>query len=370
MKKTLGFLSIAVFAFAVGCTSKQPAQMQAPEVLRDVTVYRTAPVKVPDTLVALGTVHASETAQLAPQMMGTVLSVNVHEGDTVRTGQVLAAIDAAQAQAGVERAKAAVAAAQQEVAAAESDRALAESTLKRYNTLFERRSVSPQEYDEVKARLQAATARAQAAASGRTQADAALAQANTALGYTHIRAPFDGVVTERRADPGAMATPGVPLLTVDATGKFRLEVSVDEGSLRYVKMGTSVPVSLDAYPDQPLQGRVVQILPAADPASRSFTVKIELPKLPIVRSGLSARASFPRGERDAVLIPRTAVVRRGSLHAVYVVGLGELAQLRYVTLGAANGNEVEVLSGLATQEAVVQEPAERELAGKRVEVRQ
>jgi multidrug efflux pump subunit AcrA (membrane-fusion protein) len=166
-----------------------------------------------------------------------------------------------------------------------------------------------------------------------------------------------------------MATPGVAMLTVDGTGKFRVEVSVDEGSLRYVKMGASVPVSLDAYPDQHIEGRVVQIVPTADPASRSFTVKIELPRLPIVRSGLSARASFARGEREAILIPRTAVVRRGSLQAVYVITSGELAQLRYVTLGESSGDRVEVLSGLGTQEAVVQEPAERELAGKRLEVR-
>ena len=369
MNKILGVMLISSLAFFSACNSRESAQPQAPEVVQGVALYQTASAKVPDSLVVLGTVHAWETAQVAPQVMGTVLSVNVREGDSVRKGEVLAVIDAAQAQASVERARAAVSAANEELAATENDRALAESTLKRYTTLFERKSVSPQEYDEVKARLQGAAARARAAQSSKAQAEAALAQANTALGYTRIRAPFDGVVTERRADPGAMAAPGVPMLAVEDTSKYRVDVSVDESSLRYVKLGAPAPVSLDAYPEQQLQGRVVQIVPAADPASRSFTMKIELPKLPIVRSGLSARAIFARGEREAILIPRTAVVRRGSMQAVYVVGNGELAQLRYVTLGDPSGDQVEVLSGLATQEAVVQAPAERELAGKRVEVR-
>jgi RND family efflux transporter MFP subunit len=369
MKTTLGVVLTAIVAILSACNTKQVTKQQAPEVVRDVTVYQTSSARVPDALIALGTVQASEIAQLAPQMMGTVLSVNVREGDPVRKGQVLAVIDAAQAQAGVDRAKAAVAAAQQECAVAENDRALADSTLKRYTTLYERRSVSPQEYDEVKARQQGSVARAQAAASGRAQAEAALAQANTVLGYTRIRAPFDGVVTERRADPGAMGAPGVPMLTVESTGKYRVDVSVDETNLRYLKMAASVPVTLDAYQEEHIEGRVVQIVPAADPASRSFTVKIELPRLPIMRSGLSARASFVRGEREAIFVPQTAVVRRGSLQAVYVVGSGELAQLRYITLGESRGERVEVLSGLGTQEVVVQEPAERELAGKRVEER-
>jgi RND family efflux transporter MFP subunit len=369
MKSIVTVILMSWLAVLAACNSGHAEKPQTPDVVRDVGVYQVASAKVPDAIVALGTVHASETAQLAPQIMATVLSVNVHEGDTVRKGQVLAVIDAAQAQAGVERAKAAVAAAQQELAAAENDRSLAESTLKRYTTLFERRSVSPQEYDEVRARVQGATARAQAAASGKAQTEAALAQANTALEYARIRAPFDGIVTERRVDPGTMASPGVPMLTVEGTGKYRIEVAVDESSVKYVKMGVSVPVSVDAYPDQRIEGPVVQIVPAADPASRSFTVKVELPRLRLLRSGLSVRAMFPRGERDAVLIPRTAVIRRGALQGVYVVCSSELAELRYVTLGEINGDRIEVLSGLGTQDAVVQEPAERELGGKRVEVR-
>ena len=110
----------------------------------------------------------------------------------------------------------------------------------------------------------------------------------------------------------------------------------------------------------------MQIVPAADPASRTFTVKIELPADPQIRSGLFGRARFPRGERESILVPQTALLHRGQLEAIYVVGKDEIAGLRYVTLGKPSGSEVEVLSGLDNGERIVAQPADRELAGKKV----
>jgi len=172
------------------------------------------------------------------------------EHGCVSQGQVLATIDPAQAQSSLDRAQAALSAAQNEVAAAETERSLSESTLKRFDTLYQRKSVSPQEYDEVKARYQSALERAQPAQAGAAQAKAAVAQAQTAFGYAKVRAPFSGVVTERKVDPGVLAAPGMPLVTVEEVGRYRLEVSIDEASLRFVRLGGQVAVSLDAYPDQ------------------------------------------------------------------------------------------------------------------------
>jgi len=368
MKRFLLALGVGTTLMMGACSSEHAATPKQPEVAREVRVLETAPAKVPDQVVALGTVHASETAELAAQMMGNVTAVHVREGDAVKRGQVLAVIDPSGAQAGLERAQAALSAARHERTAAQSQRTLAQSTLKRYATLFERKSVSPQEYDEVAARSAAAEARAEAAAASEAQAKAAVAQAQTAFGHTRIRAPFDGVVTARKVDPGAMAAPGTPLLTVEGTGRHRVDVTVDESSLRFVKLGAHVPVLLDAYPGERLEGRVRQIVPAADPASRTFLVKIELPRSPVLRSGLSARARFSRGEREALLVPRTAVVDRGALKGVFVVGQDHVAALRYVTVGGAMGDRVEVLSGLGPREIIVQAPAERELGGKRIEV--
>jgi RND family efflux transporter MFP subunit len=367
MKKLL-FLSLALILFAAGCSSEKPTAAAAPETVHNVALVKAENATVPDVLSAIGTVRAAETAQLSAQMMGNVLSVNVHEGDAVSAGQVLATIDPSQAQASLDRAQAALAAAQHELSAAQAERNLADSTLKRYDVLFERKSVSPQEYDEIKARFQNAAARTEAAKAGESQAKAAVAQAHTAFGYTKIRAPFNGIVTERKVDPGALASPGMPLLTVESTGHYRLEANVDEASLRFVKEGQNVPVSLDAFPDKQLSGKVSQIVPAADPGSRTFLVKVELPHDAILRSGLSGRASFSRGERQSLVLPRTAVVDRGTLRGVYVVGPDQLASLRYVTIGDPVGDRFEVLSGLSPQESVVLSPGDRELGGKRVEV--
>jgi RND family efflux transporter MFP subunit len=277
-------------------------------------------------------------------------------------------IDPAQSKAALEGAQAALAASEHQLAAAQTQQRLAEETLARYDKLFQRKSVSPQEYDEVKARAQAAAASADAAQAERSQANAAVSQAQSGLAYTSIRAPFNGVVTERRADPGALATPGVPIMTVESIGRFRLEATVDEANLRFVKMGGNVPVSLDAYPGESLTGKVTQILPAADPASRTFLVKIELPAAKVVRSGLFGRAQFARGERTAILIPNSAVVRRGALNGVFAIGQDNIATLRYVTVGNAVGDRVEVLSGISPNEVVISSPGDRELGGKKVEV--
>ncbi len=367
MKKIL-LLSLSLVLAGAGCSSSKQATPASPETIRGVSTFKAANTRVPDLISAVGTVRAAETAQLSAQMMGSVMSVNVREGDAVNQGQVLATIDPAQAQAGLDRAQAALSAAQHEVAASETEKSLTESTLKRFDTLYQRKSVSPQEYDEVKARYQGSLARAEAAQAGAAQAKAAVAQAQTAFGYTKIHAPFSGTVTERKVDPGALAAPGLPLLTLEGSGRYRLEATIDEASLRFVHLGEQVPITLDAYPDQSLTGRVAQIVPAADPNTRTFLIKIELPANAMLRSGLFGRANFSRGERNSLVVPQTAVVDRGALKAVYVVGNDQIASLRYVTVGQTIGNQLEVLSGLTSNEAVVLSPGDLEIGGKRVEV--
>jgi len=317
----------------------------------------------------MGTVRAVLSAQLSSQVMGTITRVNVHEGDLVRRGEVLVSIEEAQQQAAFAGANAGLRASQESIAAADADYALAESTMKRYQMLYDKKSVSPQEFDEVKTRLAAAEARRDAARSGRTQAEAGVSQAGTAISFTKVRAPFDGIVIARPAEPGAMAAPGVPLLTLEDPSRFRLEATVDESKIGAVRFGESVPVVIDALGDQSIAGKVTQIVPAADPGSRTFTVKIDLTTNPQMRTGLFGRARFARGQHEAISVPKTAVLNRGQLQAVYVVGSDQLVRLRYVTLGQASAQQVEVLSGLQNGDRIVTQPGDRDLSGKQVEAR-
>jgi RND family efflux transporter MFP subunit len=350
-----------------GCSSARQPMLPSPETVRNVSVLPVQRADVPDLLEAVGTVRATQNSQLSSQMMGNIVELRVHEGDRVQRGQVLAVIDGAQPRAAVDRATAAESAAGQQVTASDSDLALAQSTLSRYQNLYDKKSVSPQEFDEVKARYQAALAHRDMARSGQTQAKAALDQAHTSVSYTRILAPFDGMVTEKKADPGMLASPGVPIFTIEGLGHYRLEATVNENDLRHVRMGEQVTAVVDALENAELKGRVVQIVPAADAGSRSFLVKIELPADTRLRSGLFGRAQFSRGKRSSLLIPQTAVVERGQLQGVYVLDLNKIANLRYVTLGKTTGAEVEVLAGLQEEERVVAKPGDFDLNGKRIE---
>jgi RND family efflux transporter MFP subunit len=362
---TAGLLLLAL-ATLEGCSSERETASAAPETVSNVSVLSVQPANVPDLVEVVGTLRAAQTSQLAGQMMANIVEIRVHEGDRIQRGQVLAVLDEAQQRAALDRAMAADLASQQGIAAADSDLALAEATFKRYQTLYEKKSVSPQEFDEVKARYQAAQARRDMAHAGQAQAKAALQQAHTALGYTRILAPFEGLVTEKKADVGALVSPGMPIFTVEDL-RYRLEATVNETDLRYVRMGEQVSVIIDAVGDRELKGRVVEIVPAADAASRSFLVKIEIPSDPALRSGLFGRVQFSRGKRSSLLVPRTAVVERGQLQGIYVLDQNKIASLRYVTLGKPSGAQVEVLAGLQPGETLIADPADRELSGKKIE---
>ncbi len=364
-----GLFLLAALAALSGCSKDQASAAAPPEIVRDVVVVAAQTAAIPDVVEAPGTLCAAETSQLAAQMMGNIVEIRVHEGDRVQRGQVLAVLDEAQPRAALQRATAAELAAQQEQVAADSDFTLADATFKRYQVLYDKKSVSPQEFDEIKARYQGAQARREMARSGEEQAKAALQQARTALGYTHILAPFDGVVTEKKADTGTLASPGMPLFTLESLHRFRLEVGVNETDLHYVRMGQQVPVLMDALADRQFTGKVAEIVPAADPASRSFLVKVEMPPDPSLRSGLFGHAHFARGERSALLVPRTAVVERGQLQGVYVLDQNQIAGLRYITLGKPSTSGVEVLAGLQAGETLIANPDGREFSGKKIESR-
>jgi RND family efflux transporter MFP subunit len=368
--KVFYVLIMALSGVLAGCANERRAASAPPETMSNVAVIVAQKTTVPDWVEAVGTVRATQTSQVSSQVMGNIVEIRAHEGDRVQSGQVLAILDDAQYRSATDQATAALTAAEKEASAVDSDLALAGATLKRYQQLYEKKSLSPQEFDEIKARYQSAEARRDMARARQASVNAALTQSRTSLGYTRIRAPFAGVVTEKKVDAGMLASPGMPIFTIEDTRSYRLEVTVDESELRLVRTGKVSPVTIDALGNVQLSGKVVQIVPAADPASRSFLVKVELPADARLRSGLFGRARFPRGERSALLIPRASLVERGQLQGVYVLDANQLAGLRYVTLGKNVGEQIEVLSGLQDGEKLVAAPGDRELGGKRIAPRQ
>jgi len=350
-----------------GCRSEAPALNSTPETVQ-ARVVNVQMAETPALVRTTGTLHAHESAMLSAQVVAQVQQVLVREGDLVRAGQTLVMLDDTAMRASVEQAQAGMKSAEQQQTAAQSNADLAESTLARFKQLEAQKSVSPQEMDEVTRRAEAARAQADAVKDQVQAAKAQLAGARTMLGYTHIVAPFAGIVTSRMVDRGAMAAPGVPLVQVDGTGTLELQTTVPESIIGSVHQGMKIDIALDDADTQRFEGAVAEIVPAADPASHSFLIKIAVPNSPRLRIGMFANAEIPTGIKQAILAPRSAIVMRGSLACAYALDANGLAQLRYLTLGNAVGDKVEVLSGLNGGEELVDNPSDRDLAGRRVEV--
>jgi RND family efflux transporter MFP subunit len=366
-----GVLSICLLASTglvlAGCHSSEPVR-PAPFETVQARVVESRQQQAPVAVRATGTFHARQTAMISAQVLGRVKEVLVHEGDAVRAGQTLALIDDATLRAAADQAQAAVKAAENQQAAAQTNADLAASTLVRYKQLQAQKSVSPQELDEVARRAEASAAQVEAL---RAQAVAARAQesgARAMLAYTRLAAPFAGMIMARMAEPGTLASPGVPLFQIDSVGPLQLQAAVDESAIGALHKGMKINVNIDAASTLDPAGTVAEIVPAADPASHSFLVKIDLPPSSQLRAGMYATAAIATGNRAAIVAPRSAVVMRGSLPCAYVLDGNGIAQLRYVTLGAPQGNLVEILSGLSAREKLVDDPGDRDLAGKRIEV--
>jgi multidrug efflux pump subunit AcrA (membrane-fusion protein) len=365
---------------ATACEKKQEA---APEKPTTVSGIQTEVVNISatsDYYEAVGTVRAKTSTVLSAKIVGSITALHAREGDRVRAGQTLIEIDnrdartqVSKAQAGVREAQTGtdevdknIRAAESAKAAAEANKALADSTLKRYQVLRDRKSVSPQEFDEVETKYKVASAEVERAERmlqsliarknmvlariDSAKADVAVAQVQ--VGFARITSPINGVVITKHAEVGSLAAPGTPLLTIEDSN-YRLEAAVEESQLRSIRLGMNALVTIDALGQEEMSGRVVEIVPAADPASRSYTVKIELPGQAMLRSGLFGKARFISGEREVLMIPNKALVPRGQLSYVYVVDASGIARMRLLTLGKQSGERVEVLSGLSSGERIV-----------------
>ncbi len=183
------------------------------------------------------------------------------------------------------------------------------------------------------------------------QAMAILAAAQVQLSYATITAPFSGIVIKRHVDPGDMASPGMPLVTIVDPSSFRLEVTVPESYVKFIHLGDSVPVTIEAL-NQTAMGRIYEIVPSADPISRTFVVKIRLPQMKGLIAGMFGRAEFPTGQIKSIFVPQSTVWQEGSLEGVFVVE-GEKAVKRVITTGKKINGFVEVLSGLKEGELVI-----------------
>jgi len=363
------FVTFLGLAWLSGCgNAPQEAHASAASSAAAVQVRVTeaAATEWPSIYEATGTVRAQTTATVSSKLMAIVREVKVQTGDLVKEGQIMIVLDSRdldiavrRAEAAREEVKGAFPEADSGIAAAKATLDLAQVTFKRMQDLHDKKSVTTQEFDEASARLKAAQAAYEMARAKRAQLDSRLAQAEEELrsasvnrGYAEIAAPFAGVVVTKLVEPGNMAIPGAPLVIIEREGAYRLEASVEESHLGSIRIGQKVPVK---FQNRTITGTVSEIVPEVDAASRTGTVKLHLPALPNLRSGMFGRAVFGTGARKVLAIPAACVIERGQVQSVLVDENG-IARTRLITVGTKSGDRVEVLSGLAAGEKVILSP--------------
>ncbi len=289
-----------------------------------------------------GVVEAVNRTTVSAQTSGRVEAILVDVDDYVEEGAVVLRFRDAEQRAGLARARAAL-----EEAEARAKEAASEH--KRISEVFARDLVAQSAMEGAEAGLKAARARLEAARAGVTQAQ-------EQLEYTVVRAPYSGIVTGRHVELGELANPGVPLLSGVSLERLRVTARVPQRSIEAVRaLGKARVVSDSGV----LPVEKITIFPNSDPRSHTFTVRLLLAEgaRDGLYPGMFAKAVFVTGEREQLVVPASAVIRRGEVTAVYVVGEGGAVRLRQIRAGRLdeNGGRV-VLAGLEAGERVALDP--------------
>jgi RND family efflux transporter MFP subunit len=285
----------------------------------------------------------------------------------VNEGDVLVVLQSKELESRLEGAKNALSEIESNISEAEAAKAeaqaqlkLAEITFLRFKDLRERESVSQQEFDQANATYEVAQARKrrseQTLASfyaKKKQVAASLDEAKTFYDYTHLKAPFAGLISQKMVDEGDLASPGTPLVVLEDNHHYQLEAVVDESKSGTIKTGQDIDVCVDALGEEKIKGRVAEVIPHIDSVSRTFQVKVDLPLLPQVTSGMFGKAYFPMGKRTMMLVPKGALLECGELASLLVVNQKGRVEKRLVKEGKEYQSNVEILSGLNPGESIV-----------------
>jgi RND family efflux transporter MFP subunit len=343
--KMVAVLFSVSLAACSGNESKQPIQQEAPVMVQVSNAGGTAAAGM---IEASGQVEAIRSANISTRVMGYITSIQVKAGDKVRAGQVLFSVNSSDVQAKK---------AQTDAMIAQADAALqsAQKDYDRYTALFKQQSASAKELDAMTLQYQSAKASAAAARAMRSEVTAQLA-------YTTVVAPFSGTVTQKLAEAGSMATPGMPVLTIEQEGGLQVSASIPESQIASVKTGDEATMTIESA-NKKITGKVTQVNPSSQFTGGQYIVKIALPSADskqlyagmYVHLQLAAKNnSIPKANDSAnVMIPVKALINRDQLTGVYTVSSQNTALLRWLRLGPVSGDQVEVLSGLAKNEPFI-----------------
>ena len=345
--KAITLISTAFFTAIIGlssCSSK--AEQKETDNSNPVSVVISTPSHNDGGNILLsGKLESENTANISTRVMGNISSIRVKVGDRVQKGALLATISSNDIQAKKAQTIAMIAAAEAAFKNAAKD-------YNRFQSLHKQQSASDKELENVTLQYTAAQSNLEAARQG-------LKEVNAMLSYTNITAPFSGVITQKLADEGSMANPGMPLLILEQNGLLRLSATVSESDINQIKASDVTRVDIKST-GKSFQGKITELSPSSQATGGQYMVKIAIPanQQKGLLSGMYANATVAGKSKvsastGCIQVPVACIVNRDQLTGLYVVSDKNTASLRWVRLGKVSGDNVEVLSGLNASERFV-----------------
>lgn len=338
LKRAVSVSLLAAAMSLAGCgQDAEPTVVESTQKTVKAEVVKVSVGVVPLQAVVPGSVVPDQKAQIASRIMGYIENLDVKVGDNVKRGDALFSIDSgdinskiSQAESGHSQAKAAV-----EDAAAD---------YQRFFKLHKENAVSKQQFDKMRLQFNVAKENLVAARAG-------LKQAKDQLNYANVKAPFDGVIVQKMATAGALAAPGHPVVVMENLSSLSVQTQVSNDLYAALRIGDTALVKIDGI-KKPVKASIYTLVSAADPKTRTHTVKLNLPDVDDVNSGTFARVSFTRGERPTMMLPVSAIVERAGIEGVFVVS-NRHAFFHMVRTGVVVDGMVEIQAGLIVGEQVV-----------------
>jgi multidrug efflux system membrane fusion protein len=342
IREMKAFFVAAVFTcLLVGCGQgpSEEAPVEGRVVEAQVETIKLA--QLPVYAVLPGTVVSTDRVEVASRLSGYVYDLEVHEGQSVKKGQLLFAVDPTDVKARIQQATAGL-------DKANASLADARQNYERYKNLYQQQSATRQQYEEYEKGYKVALGSYQAA-------EAALDTARSQLKYAEVRAPFDGLVVSKLIDNGQLTAPGNPVLALENPHHLQVQFQADEQAFAWLKLGLEVLIEFEGpnFEMQTLTGSVERLVPAANPTTHTHLVKLGVPAGSALWSGAYALVSVPVGEQETIIVPASAIHERAGIMGVFVVTDEGRAQFRMVTLGKQTKQGRVVLSGLFSGDRVV-----------------
>ncbi|KAB2878894.1 efflux RND transporter periplasmic adaptor subunit [bacterium] len=360
MKTTLLITLYTITALLASCsgsttdTGRQPTPP-------NVSVHTITASEIPQDFIYTGNIEGDRRVSLSTKIMGQIISMPFDEGSLVAAGQSVVKIKSDDISAKRGQVKANLTEAQ---AALKN----VEINYQRIKSLYESKSATKKEMDDIEMAYHMAKARV-------SSVEEMEKEVSDVMEYGDIVTPIKGYVIKKIAQEGDMAVPGMPLLIIEDMTTLKINTRVPETEVHLFKKGDRVKVHIDALPETELTGKVDQINPGGNPASRQFEVKVTLDGVSnahrqAIKSGMYARVILEKGFTKSVLIPENILIRRGQLEGVFVISDNNTAMLRWIRTGNQNGDRIEILSGLQDGEKIVITSDVKISDGQKVEVAQ